>query len=258
MRGSSASATSAAANDIPFFLEFVGYDEGLDEKGPEYARKKPDIVIGSMREFSKDRYSVDVLKVEVPVNMKFVEGSGVFGGSKVYSKEEAKAFFRRAPMSPPSRSSTCRPASATPSSPRRWSSRPRQAPVSRACSAAAPPGRTVFRSTPSREPTRSASGCRTKASRTSTNVNAHLKAAHPWYEFYGVSPPMHWQARPSEGRDARQRLFRISTPLTLTETSVAGVRHANRVRTELCGAGQRDGAGEGSLGPTSHCPPRST
>ena len=62
------------ANDIPFFLEFVGYDESLDEKGPEYARKKPDIVIGSMREFSKERYGVDVLKVEVPVNMKFVEG----------------------------------------------------------------------------------------------------------------------------------------------------------------------------------------
>src|SRR3954451_7818723 len=24
------------ANDMPFFLEFVGYDEGLDEKGPEF------------------------------------------------------------------------------------------------------------------------------------------------------------------------------------------------------------------------------
>ena len=39
------------ANDIPFFLELVGYDEGIDEKGPEYARKKPDIVIGSMVDF---------------------------------------------------------------------------------------------------------------------------------------------------------------------------------------------------------------
>ena len=29
------------ANDIPFFLEFVGYQDGLDEKGPEYARRKP-------------------------------------------------------------------------------------------------------------------------------------------------------------------------------------------------------------------------
>src|SRR6187399_1211862 len=39
------------ANDIPFFLEFVGYQEGMDEKGLEYARKKPDIVIGAMKEF---------------------------------------------------------------------------------------------------------------------------------------------------------------------------------------------------------------
>src|SRR3954447_26025470 len=41
------------ANDIPFFLEFVGYEEGADEKGPEYARTKPEIVAGSMKEFTK-------------------------------------------------------------------------------------------------------------------------------------------------------------------------------------------------------------
>src|SRR5512142_2700108 len=50
------------ANDIPFFLEFVGYDEGADEKGIEYARKKPAIVRQSMEEFTKDRYGVDVMK----------------------------------------------------------------------------------------------------------------------------------------------------------------------------------------------------
>src|SRR3984957_799820 len=57
------------ANDVPFFLEFVGYDDSLDEKGIEFARKKPQIVTGSMEEFSKPQYGVDVLKVEVPVNM---------------------------------------------------------------------------------------------------------------------------------------------------------------------------------------------
>src|SRR5215471_12924367 len=84
------------ANDIPFFLEFVGYEEGADEKGVEYAKKKPRIVTESMREFSKDRYGVDVLKVEVPVNMKFVEGCKSYAGQKAYSKKEAIDLFHSA------------------------------------------------------------------------------------------------------------------------------------------------------------------
>ncbi|MGA8503879.1 MAG: tagatose 1,6-diphosphate aldolase [Candidatus Sulfotelmatobacter sp.] len=84
------------ANDIPYFLEFVGYDEGADEKGLDYAKKKPQIVTESMREFSKDRYGVDVLKVEVPVNMKFVEGVKCFAGQKAYTKKEAIDLFHQA------------------------------------------------------------------------------------------------------------------------------------------------------------------
>ena len=84
------------ANDIPFFLEFVGYEEGEDEKGLEFARKKPEIVIQSMSEFTKDQYGVDVMKVEVPVNMKFVEGSKSYGGQKAYSRQEAMEHFRKA------------------------------------------------------------------------------------------------------------------------------------------------------------------
>ena len=83
------------ANDIPFFLEFVGYEEGADEKGVEYSKKKPEIVTRSMEEFSKDRYGVDVLKVEVPINMKCVEGTRAFGGQKAYTKQEAMDYFRR-------------------------------------------------------------------------------------------------------------------------------------------------------------------
>src|ERR1051325_10593080 len=84
------------ANDIPFFLEFVGYEEGIDEKGLEFAKKKPQVVIRSMAEFTKDRYGVDVMKVEVPVNMKFVEGAKSFKGEKAYSKQEAKNLFLEA------------------------------------------------------------------------------------------------------------------------------------------------------------------
>jgi tagatose 1,6-diphosphate aldolase len=84
------------SNDIPFFLEFVGYEEGMDEKGLDYAKKKPEVVLGSMQEFTKDRYGVDVMKVEVPINMKFVEGAKVFAGQKAYTKKEAMEHFRRA------------------------------------------------------------------------------------------------------------------------------------------------------------------
>jgi tagatose 1,6-diphosphate aldolase len=84
------------ANDIPFFLEFVGYEEGVDEKGFDFAKKKPEIVTRSMEEFTKDRYGVDVMKVEVPVNMKYVEGAKAYSGQKAYSKQEAMDHFRRA------------------------------------------------------------------------------------------------------------------------------------------------------------------
>src|SRR5271167_1882451 len=71
------------ANDIPFFLELIGYKEGLEDKGPEFAKLKPQVVADSMAEFSKDRYGVDVLKVEVPVNLQYVEGAQSFKGPKV-------------------------------------------------------------------------------------------------------------------------------------------------------------------------------
>jgi tagatose 1,6-diphosphate aldolase len=85
------------AHDIPFFLEFVGYDaEGGDEKSVAYAKKKPEIVSGSMAEFGKAHYNVDVLKVEVPVEMAFVEGTKSFKGEKAYTRAEALQHFRDA------------------------------------------------------------------------------------------------------------------------------------------------------------------
>ncbi len=83
------------ANDIPFFLEIIGYEEGADEKGIEYAKKKPEVVIGYMKEFSNPRYGVDVLKLEVPINMKFVGGTASCKGEAAYTREEAKAIFVR-------------------------------------------------------------------------------------------------------------------------------------------------------------------
>ncbi len=85
------------AHDIPFFLEFVGYDvSGVGEKSVEYAKLKPSVVSGAMAEFGKPRYNVDVLKVEVPVEMTFVEGTKAFKGEKAYTRAEALQHFRDA------------------------------------------------------------------------------------------------------------------------------------------------------------------
>jgi tagatose 1,6-diphosphate aldolase len=47
--------------------------------------------------FSQPRYGVDVLKVEVPVNMAFVEGTHAnTTGEVAYSRDEAKQLFRQA------------------------------------------------------------------------------------------------------------------------------------------------------------------
>lgn len=84
------------ANDVPFFLEPLAYDDAMDEKGFEFAKRKPEMVARYMAEFSKPRYGVDVLKVEVPVNMKFVEGTRAFTGQTAYTHTEAMEHFRNA------------------------------------------------------------------------------------------------------------------------------------------------------------------
>ncbi|HKN23637.1 MAG TPA: tagatose 1,6-diphosphate aldolase [Candidatus Acidoferrum sp.] len=84
------------AADVPFFLELVSYQEGMDEKGRDFAKCKPGVVKASVEEFSKPRYAVDVLKVGVPVNMAYVEGSPSAASEILYSREQAKKYFREA------------------------------------------------------------------------------------------------------------------------------------------------------------------
>ena len=85
------------AHDIPFFLELVGYDvAGGGEKSLDYAKLKPSVVSGSMSEFGKTRYNVDVLKVEVPVEMTHVAGTRAFKGEQAYTRAEALQHFRDA------------------------------------------------------------------------------------------------------------------------------------------------------------------
>ncbi len=82
---------------IPFFFEFVSYDpKGGDVDSVEYAKRKPEIVALSMEEFAKPQYQVDVLKVEMPINMKFVEGTKSFvNKGTAYTRDEAKKHFKR-------------------------------------------------------------------------------------------------------------------------------------------------------------------
>lgn len=84
--------SECVAEELPFFLELVSYDAaGLDANSAEYAKVKPHKVNDMMTIFSDENYHVDVLKVEVPVNMNFVEGYAK--GEVVYSKEEAATYY---------------------------------------------------------------------------------------------------------------------------------------------------------------------
>ena len=86
------------ALDVPFFLEPLVYDDRFgDEKGLAFARKKPEYVTDVMKEFSKPRYGVDVLKVELPVNPAFVQDTSAFNGEvSAYSRQDAIEHFRNA------------------------------------------------------------------------------------------------------------------------------------------------------------------
>ncbi len=84
----------ARANELPFFLEVLTYDANIaDAKSEEFAKVKANKVIETMKEFSKPQYDVTVLKVEIPFNIKYVEG---FNGSNnvVYTQQEAKDLLK--------------------------------------------------------------------------------------------------------------------------------------------------------------------
>jgi len=56
---------------MPFLLELVAYAiEEASTNSDEYARRKPDLVVRSAREFSASKYRVDVLKLEFPADLK--------------------------------------------------------------------------------------------------------------------------------------------------------------------------------------------
>ena len=83
-----------AGVDVPFFLEPLAYDDDMDEKSLEFAKRKPEYVKAYMNTLSEPRFGVDVLKVEVPVNMAYVQGSKANKtGEVAYTKAEALRHF---------------------------------------------------------------------------------------------------------------------------------------------------------------------
>lgn len=77
------------ANDIPFILELLGYDLHGNGKNLRYAKEKPEMVIRSIEEYTKDRYGVDLLKLEVPIDMHFTSGTRAFKGEEAYTRQQA-------------------------------------------------------------------------------------------------------------------------------------------------------------------------
>ena len=84
--------------EIPFFLEFVGYDpKGGDEKGLEFAQQKPEIVKKSMEVFSRAAVSRRCAESRsarsTPNSWK---APAVYKGQKAYTRDEALRHFREA------------------------------------------------------------------------------------------------------------------------------------------------------------------
>jgi tagatose 1,6-diphosphate aldolase len=86
---------------MPFLLELVSYAlEEASTNTDEFARKKPDLVIRSAREFSAAKYKVDVLKLEFPADLKRTREfcGGAFDGQErqaVYQLSEVREFCRQ-------------------------------------------------------------------------------------------------------------------------------------------------------------------
>lgn len=80
------------ANEIRYLVEPLVYHPQHLPGTPEFARLKPDMVRRATEAFAAPRLGADVLKVEVPVDLNFVEG---FGAGQM-SRQQALEAFRHA------------------------------------------------------------------------------------------------------------------------------------------------------------------
>ncbi len=62
--------------DLRYLMEPLVYHPTIESGSAEYARIKPDLVKRATELFAEPRFNADVLKVEVPVDLNYVEGYG--------------------------------------------------------------------------------------------------------------------------------------------------------------------------------------
>ena len=84
--------TACAAHRLRFLLEPLVYHPTIESGTSEYAQIKPDLVTRATDIFAQERFQATVLKVEVPVDLQFVEGFG----QPQRTQAEALAAFRQA------------------------------------------------------------------------------------------------------------------------------------------------------------------
>lgn len=84
--------TRCQAAGVQYLMEPLVYHPTLAPGTAAYAAAKPDLVRRATEVFTGPRFKVDVLKVEVPVDLAFVEG---FGAADM-SRNDALEAFRRA------------------------------------------------------------------------------------------------------------------------------------------------------------------
>ncbi len=78
--------------NLRYLMEPLVYHPTIEPGTAEYARIKPGLVMQATQLFAEPRFHADVLKVEVPVDLNYVEG---FGEARM-SREEALEAFRAA------------------------------------------------------------------------------------------------------------------------------------------------------------------
>ncbi len=77
---------------VSFMMEPLVYDRAAAPGTADFAARKPDLVRRAVATFAEPRFGVDILKVEVPVDLAFVEGTG----QPQRSRREAAEAFRQA------------------------------------------------------------------------------------------------------------------------------------------------------------------